>query len=124
MLCGMPVVRRLLPLLLLAPALLLTHPADAADASCKQLFKVKSPRAHTVTTITFVNQSKTQRGILWLGFDGQPKDYGNVAPGEQKLLNSFVGHSWMVATGPGDCLGIVKSRDGGSMVRMTDTSVR
>ncbi len=81
--------------------------AEAAHASCKQLFKIKSKSSKTKTTITFVNSSKTYRGLLWLGFDGQPKDYGNVAPGQEKTIQTFLTHPWMVATGPGDCLHIV-----------------
>ena len=97
--------------------------ANAADASCKQLFKLKSASSSTPTTIAFVNESKTQRGLLWLGFDGQPKDYGNVAPGERKQLSTFLTHPWMIATGPGDCLAIVMPQVGGTVVRMGDGAV-
>lgn len=72
--------------------------------------------------LTFVNVSKTQRGILWLGFDGQPKDYGNVAPGQSKRIDTFLTHPWMIATGPGDCIEIVMPRAGGSVVRMGPTA--
>ncbi len=100
-------------------------PADAADASCKQLFKLKSKESKTKTTITFVNRAKTYRGLLWLGFDGQPKDYGNVAPGQEKTIQTFLTHPWMVATGPGDCLHIVLPRKdaAGTRVIMAEKGV-
>lgn len=99
--------------------------ARAAHASCKQLFKLKSKDSKTKTTITFVNTSKTQRALLWLDFTGQPKDYGNVAPGQEKTIQTFMTHPWMVATGPGDCLHIVlPSKDAaGTRVIMADKGV-
>mgnify|MGYP000400862698 CR=1 FL=1 len=99
--------------------------AEAADASCRQLFKLKSKESKTKTSITFVNKAKTYRGLLWLGFDGQPKDYGNVAPGKETTIQTFLTHPWMVATGPGDCLQIVMPRKdaAGTRVIMRDKGV-
>ena len=96
--------------------------AHAADDSCRQLFKIRSANSVTPTTITFVNASNAQRGILWLGFDGQPKDYGNLAPGESKSINTFLTHPWMITTGPGDCIEILMPRPGGSVVRLAGTA--
>lgn len=92
--------------------------ANAADASCKQLFKLKSKESKTKTSITFVNKAKTYRAVMWLGFDGHPKDYGNLAPGQQKTIQTFLTHPWMVATGPGDCLEIVLPRSGTAATRV------
>ncbi len=94
--------------------------AHAADASCNQLFKLKSKNSDTATTITFVNGASTMRGIMWLGFDGQPKDYANLQVGESVTLQTFVTHPWMVVTGPGDCLEIVMPVAGGSVVSLFD----
>lgn len=94
--------------------------ASAADASCKKLFKLKSKNSNTPTTITFVNQAQTMRGIMWLGFDGQPKDYANLQTGEQVTLQTFMTHPWMVVTGPGDCLEIVMPVAGGSTITLSD----
>jgi hypothetical protein len=100
--------------------LLATVPAQAADASCQQLFKLKSKNSNTPTTITFVNGASTMRGIMWLGFDGQPKDYANLQVGESVTLQTFLTHPWMVVTGPGDCLEIVMPVEGGSVVSLFD----
>lgn len=94
--------------------------AHAADASCNQLFKLKSKNSDTPTTITFVNGASTMRGIMWLGFDGQPKDYANLQTGEQVTLQTFLTHPWMVVTGPGDCLEIIMPVAGGSTVTLFD----
>ena len=100
--------------------LLAALPAQAADPSCQQLFKLKSKNSDTPTSITFVNGASTMRGIMWLGFDGQPKDYANLQVGESVTLQTFLTHPWMVVTGPGDCLEIVMPVEGGSVVSLFD----
>ncbi len=114
--------RHSLAMLAAACFLLSTAAAQAADVSCKQLFKLKSIKSGSPTTITFVNASNAQRGLLWLGFDGHPKDYGNLAPGQSRTQKTFVGHPWMITNGPGDCIEIVMPAQGGSVVRLTATS--
>ncbi len=104
--------------MLLACTLLAPRAAIAADASCKQLFKVRSKNSDTPTTITFVNESGASRGILWLGFDGHPKDYATLNPGEKVQFQTFLTHPWMITNRPGDCLKIVMPRPGGSVERM------
>lgn len=94
--------------------------ALAADASCQQLFKLKSKNSNTPTSITFVNGASTMRGIMWLGFDGHPKDYANLQVGESVTLQTFLTHAWMVVTGPGDCLEIVMPVAGGSTITLGD----
>lgn len=97
-----------------------TPAARAADASCDRLFKVRSQNSDVATSITFVNGASTMRAILWLGFDGQPKDYASLQVGEQVTLQTYLTHPWMVATGPGDCLEIVMPVAGGSVVTLFD----
>ncbi|MFM9942478.1 MAG: hypothetical protein ACKVP7_23620 [Hyphomicrobiaceae bacterium] len=94
--------------------------ALAADPSCKQFRKIKSQASTRATTITFINASKTIRVISWLDFTGFPKDFAQLAVGQQVTLNTFMTHPWMVATGPGDCLSIVLPQRNGSTVRLTD----
>jgi hypothetical protein len=92
----------------------------ATDPSCAELFKSRSQKSDTATTITFVNGATTLRGILWLGFDGQPKNFASLEPGESVTLETFLTHPWMVSTGPGDCLEIVMPVEGGSVVALFD----
>jgi hypothetical protein len=97
-----------------------TAPARAADASCKQLFKIRSKNSNTPTRITFVNNASTVRAVMWLDFNGQPQDFGQMQLGESLTFDTFLTHPWMVVTGPGDCLQIVMPSPGGSVIRLTD----
>lgn len=117
----MSCVRRLMAGIVVGFAMLVAAlPAEAADGSCDQLFKIKSKNSNTPTSITFVNGASTMRGIMWIGFDGQPKDYANLQTGESVTLQTFMTHPWMVVTGPGDCLQIVMPVAGGSVVSLFD----
>jgi len=95
-----------------------TDPAAAQDASCKQLFKIRSLNSNTKTKITFINNSGMHRGIMWLDFKGQAKDYASLNHGQRVNLNTFLTHPWMITTGPGDCLEIIQPRAGGSVVTL------
>ena len=97
--------------------------ARAEHPSCKQLFKARSVNSETPSTVVFKNQSNSVRGILWLDFAGQPKDYASLNPGEQTEFKTFVTHPWMITTGPGDCLKIIQPRAGGSLEVMEDNEV-
>ena len=76
-----------------------------ADASCKDRSKLRSQNSKTPTKLTFINRSGAMRGILWLDFDGLPKDYANLNDREQVTLDTFMTHPWMITDGPGNCLG-------------------
>ena len=78
-----------------------------ADASCKDRSKLRSQNSKTPIKLTFINRSGAMRGILWLDFDGQPKDYANLSDREQVTLDTFMTHPWMITDGPGNCLRIV-----------------
>ncbi|MGE3145195.1 MAG: hypothetical protein AB7K35_06385, partial [Pseudorhodoplanes sp.] len=92
--------------------------AETPHASCKQRAKLRSPNSTQATAVTFVNASGMSRGILWIGFDGHPKDYASLNPGERTTIKSFVGHPWMITTGPGDCLEIVIAAPGNPTVQL------
>ena len=89
-----------------------------ADASCKDRTKLRSQNSKTPTKLTFINRSGAMRGILWLDFDGLPKDYANLNDREQVTLDTFMTHPWMVTDGPGNCLRIVFPQAGGSVVEL------
>lgn len=79
---------------------------------------MRSPSSTQATTVTFVNASGMARGIMWIGFDGHPKDYATLNPGERTTIKSFVGHAWMIVTGPGDCLEILTAAPGDPTVQL------
>lgn len=121
MLCRLPTLASFALTTLAAIALPIE--ASAEHPSCKQLSKARSEASSVATKIIFKNQSDTVRGILWLDFSGQPKDYASLNPGEQAEFNTFLTHPWMITTGPGDCLKIVQPQAGGSVEVMNANDV-
>lgn len=77
---------------------------DPRWATCETLANETSRNSDTPTTVTFVNKSEGTRGVMWIGFDGVPKDYAQLNPGETYTINTFLTHPWMFTDGPGNCL--------------------
>jgi hypothetical protein len=92
------------------------------DPSCKERTKFRSKNSDTKTKITFINRSGGMRGILWLDFNGQPKDYANLQNGEEAVFDTFMTHPWMITDGPGNCLQIVMPHPGASGSTLTFAS--
>jgi len=88
----------------------------ARKVSCKKLGSIRAKYSNRPTKITFVNNSGAYRGILWIDFEGHPKDYANLQAGQQITLDTFQSHPWMVTDGPGNCLQIALPRSGPSLV--------
>jgi len=91
---------------------------SVSDASCNDRPNLHSQNSNVATKLTFINRSGGMRGILWLDFDGQPKEYANLHDGEEIVLDTFMTHPWMVTDGPGNCLRIVLPRTGASVVEL------
>jgi hypothetical protein len=89
------------------------------DPSCKERTKLRSKNSDTKTKITFTNRSGGTRGILWLDFNGQPKDYANLQNGEEAVFDTFMTHPWMITDGPGNCLQIVMPHPGARVVELS-----
>lgn len=89
-----------------------------ADTSCKDRSKLHSQNSKTPTKLTVINRSGAMRGVLWLDFDGLPKDYANLNDREQVTLETFVTHPWMITDGPGNCLRIVLPQAGGQVIEL------
>ena len=89
------------------------------DPSCKERTKLRSKNSDTKTKITFINRSGGTRGILWLDFNGQPKDYANLQNGEEAVFDTFMTHPWMITDGPGNCLQIVMPHPGARVVELS-----
>jgi hypothetical protein len=90
----------------------------ATNVSCTQLGSIRSKYSNRPTKITFVNNSGGYRGVLWIDFKGQPKDYANLQAGQQVTFDTFQSHPWMVTDGPGNCLQIALPRSGPSLVKI------
>lgn len=79
---------------------------QATDASCSKRTRLKSLNSDRKGTITFINRSGSERAIMWLDFEGHPKEYAALKDGEKTVLQTYVTHPWMVTDGPGNCLTI------------------
>jgi hypothetical protein len=64
----------------------------------------KSTNAGAEITLTFVNKTNEDRGVLWINGDGQPVDYGHLAPGQSMKIQTWTSHPWMFSDGPGNCI--------------------
>lgn len=89
-----------------------------ANSSCAEARRLHSLNSENPTTITFVNDSPAPRSIWWIDFDGGQKSYGEVDPGEQKTIETFLTHPWVVSNETGACVKVVVPQPGGSMIRI------
>ena len=93
--------------------------ADRQTVSCAALGSLRSASDGAPTNVTFVNDTDGFRAILWIDFDGVPQDYASLNPGESYTQPTFVGHPWMIADGPGNCLEIHMPTPGDSVFEIT-----
>ncbi len=80
--------------------------------TCTGQGRLKSLNSDTPITITFVNKSKSYRGVTWLDFAGTPVTYANLNPGERHTQKTFLTHPWMLTDGPGNCMEIYQPKLG------------
>ena len=92
--------------------------ARAGQKSCAELRGLRSQKSTEPTQLTFVNESGMYRALLWIDFQGSPKDFGGLNSGERKTVSTFRGHPWMIATGPGDCIYVVMPAAESAVVRL------
>ena len=69
----------------------------------------KTKRTGAVADITFMNQTPKVIQVVWLDFEGSPKVYGNVQPGEFYTSSSYAGHVWLVKQ-DGEDLGLISAQ--------------
>jgi len=86
------------------PAVPSNQPFDPRWASCDTLANVVSQNSDTPLTVTFRHRSDGFWCVMWIGFDGFPKEYAALNPGEEFTINTFLTHPWMFTDGPGNCL--------------------
>ena len=70
----------------------------------------KTKRTGPAAEISFVNQTAGPIQILWLDFDGAPKLYGEIKPGDTYTSSSYAGHVWLVKQKEGDELGLIAAK--------------
>ncbi|MEO0729655.1 MAG: hypothetical protein AAFY64_04650 [Pseudomonadota bacterium] len=75
----------------------------ASATSCKLWGKIKSRDSRRPVTIRFHNRTRSERTAMWLDYQGRPKEYKRLRPGESYTQQTFIGHPWMFVDGPGNC---------------------
>lgn len=95
------------------------QPFDPRWASCDTLGREVSRNSDTPVSMTFANRSEGYRSILWIDFNGQPKEYANLNPGESFSINTYLTHPWMITDGPGNCLEMFMPQLGVSQFNIT-----
>ncbi len=94
-------------------------PLDPRWATCDRLANVVSRNSDNPVTVTFRNRSDGFRTVMWIGFDGVPKEYAALNPGEEFTINTFLTHPWMFTDGPGNCLEMFMPQFGVSVFNIT-----
>lgn len=56
---------------------------------------VRSLNSRIPIRVVFLNSSPRVVRSLWISFVGRPKSYGDVQPGDQLHMTTYVGHPWM-----------------------------
>jgi len=88
-------------------------------ASCASFGRVKSKNSNTPVTVIFVNKSGAYRSVMWIDFNGQPKNYAGLNPGQRFTVHTYLTHPWMFTDGPGNCKQMFFPRKGVSRVNIT-----
>ncbi|MEL6287551.1 MAG: hypothetical protein AAFQ42_01455 [Pseudomonadota bacterium] len=74
-----------------------------ADATCSMFGTVKAVDSRKPLSVRFRNETNATRTVMWIDYDGRPKAYRDLAPGESYVQQTYAGHPWMFADGPGNC---------------------
>ena len=86
--------------------------ADQRWDTCRHFGRVHSINSDVPVTVTFRNMTDSYRSVMWIGFDGVPKNYANLNPGQEFTVNTFLTHPWMFTDGPGNCVEMFMPRKG------------
>lgn len=95
-----------------------TDPLPATEVPCAAVPKLSSATSTTTAKLVFVNATKSDRTLVWLGFDGKPKEYGKLKPGETQTQSTFVTHPWMVTDVAGTCRQVFMPGVGTTLARL------
>ncbi len=85
--------------------------ADAASLSVESLpalpcgRPLKTEMTGKPIKLSVRNDSAEEKLLVWIDGQGQPRDYGTVAPGQQRVMGgSYQGHVWMVEERDRSCV--------------------
>jgi len=75
----------------------------ASAKSCRRFGNVRSRNSQRPISVRFTNRTRGERSVMWLDYNGRPKEYKRLAPGQSYVQQTFAGHPWMFTDGPGNC---------------------
>jgi dipeptidyl aminopeptidase/acylaminoacyl peptidase len=81
-----------------------TGAIGVADGPVGELAPRKARRSRdggASISLTFANRLDVPLRLAWLDRRGERRDYGEIAPGQERRQQTFAGHAW-VLLGPGD----------------------
>jgi len=86
---------------LLAACLLCAAPArsetDELQAVPAQAVEGRSYLGSNVPSqLRFINVRLRPVRLMWIGFDGRERQYGEIAPGQEVIQPTYVAHRWLV----------------------------
>jgi len=55
--------------------------------------------------VIFQNQSQRVIKLVWVGYDGKLKTYGELAPGAMRVQNSYANNCWLITTKDDEAIG-------------------
>ena len=85
---------------------------DPRHATCDRLGNEISRNSDVPVNMTFINRTNEPRSVTWIGFDGVPKEYALLNPGQSYSINTFVSHPWMFTDAPGNCIEMFMPQQG------------
>ena len=71
-----------------------------------------------------VNQLKENVQLIWMGRDGNPVSYGNVAAGAERTQHTFVGHIWLLKAEGGRSLACFEALPGRNEIEISDDTLK
>ena len=82
-------------------------------------FLCAAPLLAAPATVTFVNRADGYRNIDWIDFNGVPQNYAALDPGQSYVVDTSVGHPWLITDGPGNCVELYEPAPGESTYDLT-----
>ena len=74
--------------------------------SCKSARGLKSIDSNNQLAVSFTNSRKNSVWLIWINFDGNEMDYGEIRASETKNMQTYKTHPWVIRSFEGECLAL------------------
>lgn len=75
------------------------------------------------TSLTVINHAVGKLALTWNDVAGKPHGYGEIPAGEERTLQTFAGHVWILRRDGGEIVGVTEAQSGGSRVEVDESLV-